>query len=61
MDEAKGRQVWLTMVVIIMILSGTSAPVEAWKVKLETMTDRLTNQPANGHEGSEGKFTSIKD
>ena len=30
----------------------TSAPIEAWKVKLYIMTDMPTDQPTDGHEGS---------
>ena len=35
----------------------TSAPIEAWEVKLEIMTDRPTDQPTNRY----GSFTSNND
>ena len=37
-----------------------SAPIEAWAVKLEIVTDQPTNRPTDGQTESKGGFTSNK-
>ena len=34
------------------VKNKTSAPIGAWEVKLEIMTDRPTDQPTDAHNGS---------
>ena len=45
------QNIWSTLSSIIGLVVITGAPIEAWEVKLEIMTDGQTVRPTDGHEG----------